>query len=1046
MKILTISDVHIHNYRFHKEYEQVFEELYKQIEQIKPDYIINCGDTAHTKLNISPAWVDITTRFFKRLAEFCPNILILGNHDLNVKNPDKMDAISPIVSAINNDNICFVPKAEVLYFSEHNVKFHVLSLIDKDNWNFAVDPNTINIGLFHGSIVGAETDIGWVIQHGEIELEQLKVFDYAICGDIHHSQALDKEGRIRYVGNLVQFNFGETDDKGFLVWDIKDKNTFSVEKHVIKNPKPFITINLNDNGELPNNLVVPLNSRLKLVSHKQISKDTLQKALDIAQHRYNPESLVSVTNFSSNSSSTEEDNGLDKLDLQNISVQDDLIREYLKDYSLDEDTLSKIFDVNRELNCQSDEEVVRNSTWKVKYLEWDNFFKYGENNYLNFDNMSGILGLFGNNSSGKTSAVDILLLTMFNTTSKNEKKNINCINYNKTNARSKVVLEIDNCEYTIERKFERVYKSKDKDDADAKVDVTFIRKDLLTGNVEKLNGDTRNETDKNIRKIFGTADDFLLTCVSSQLESLKFINEGWTKRKEILSRFLDLEQFDSKFKKGKELIQEYKVQTKKMADRNFNKEIEELKAAIKQIGDKNSITLKECEEKKKKLEQLVFENTTLQATIQSNSKQSIDIDSVNKTIEKCTIQIDKYKKQLEHLQTEKNNLDQELSKIDNRSNVERLSKLRTDEKLAREKLTSLTKQSSERDILKHKVEQAEKKTDLLKEVPCGEQYPDCKFIKDAISSKKKVVELQRELEKKNNELISLQEKADRYDLGKITKEIDFLEAQNKTFFQKSEQKIELNKSISFIEKNLSDEDEILRSANKKKKEFEEDKAQFQEIWEKQEKIDDNNSEIHSIKIELEKCDKAVKEYYKAIGHAEQKLELIYDQKNEYETSLSKYSILDLFLRCMHPNGIPFMIIKKNLPKINQEIASMLSNIADFQIFLRADERQLNILIQEENEAIPIEVAGGAEKTLATIAIRLALLSITTLPKADLMILDEPGTALDSDNLSSFMGILELLKTRFKSVVLISHLDSLKDCADRPLSLGKSGKFALLQEN
>ena len=44
------------------------------------------------------------------------------------------------------------------------------------------------------------------------------------------------------------------------------------------------------------------------------------------------------------------------------------------------------------------------------------------------------------------------------------------------------------------------------------------------------------ETDYNIRKIFGTIDDFLLTSMASQLDSLSYLNEGSTKRKEILGK------------------------------------------------------------------------------------------------------------------------------------------------------------------------------------------------------------------------------------------------------------------------------------------------------------------------------------------------------------------------------------------------------------------------------------------------------------------------------------------------------------------------------
>jgi DNA repair exonuclease SbcCD ATPase subunit len=76
-----------------------------------------------------------------------------------------------------------------------------------------------------------------------------------------------------------------------------------------------------------------------------------------------------------------------------------------------------------------------------------------------------------------------------------------------------------------------------------------------------LNGTTRNETDANIRKQFGTIEDFLLTSMASQLDSLSFIKEGSTKRKEILAKFLDLEIFEKKFKLAKEDSSDLKAVT-----------------------------------------------------------------------------------------------------------------------------------------------------------------------------------------------------------------------------------------------------------------------------------------------------------------------------------------------------------------------------------------------------------------------------------------------------------------------------------------------------
>ena len=39
-----------------------------------------------------------------------------------------------------------------------------------------------------------------------------------------------------------------------------------------------------------------------------------------------------------------------------------------------------------------------------------------------------------------------------------------------------------------------------------------------------------------------------MTSMSSQIDSLRFINEGSTKRKEALAKFLDLQFFEKKYK------------------------------------------------------------------------------------------------------------------------------------------------------------------------------------------------------------------------------------------------------------------------------------------------------------------------------------------------------------------------------------------------------------------------------------------------------------------------------------------------------------------
>ena len=197
---------------------------------------------------------------------------------------------------------------------------------------------------------------------------------------------------------------------------------------------------------------------------------------------------------------------------------------------------------------------------------------------------------------------------------------------------------------------------------------------------------------------------------------------------------------------------------------------------------------------------------------------------------------------------------------------------------------------------------------------------------------------------------------------------------------------------------------------------------------------------------IDKLEKAKNEHNRMIGSLEQKVETLQTKKQELADIRTEFAAYDLFMRCMHSNGIAYDIIKKRLPVINEEIAKTLSNIVDFEVFFQEEGNKLDVLIKHPTyEARPIEMGSGAEKTLASMGIRLALLSVSSLPKGNIFILDEPGTALDADNMEGFIRMLDLIKTYFKTVILISHLDSLKDIVDTEITIDKSGGFARVNQ-
>ena len=201
-------------------------------------------------------------------------------------------------------------------------------------------------------------------------------------------------------------------------------------------------------------------------------------------------------------------------------------------------------------------------------------------------------------------------------------------------------------------------------------------------------------------------------------------------------------------------------------------------------------------------------------------------------------------------------------------------------------------------------------------------------------------------------------------------------------------------------------------------------------------------EIAKKQKNINKCRTELQSLHRDNGSLAQQVQTLQEKKEWLHNLQNEITAFDLLMKCMHPNGIAYDIIKKKLPIINDEMSRILANVVDFEIFFEAEEKRLNIFIKHPKyDRRPIEMGSGAEKTLAAMAIRLALLSVSSLPKSNIFILDEPGTALDAENMDGFISILELIKTYFKTVILISHLDHLKDCVDQQITIDKKEGFA-----
>jgi len=1043
-RIAHISDTHIRNLKYHEEYRHVFKEIYDSLKQEQPDYIVHTGDLAHTKTQLSPEYFEMASNFLKSLAEIAPTIMILGNHDGNLKNGDRQDAVTPIVDALQHPNLTLL-KDSGEYSPENGLTFNVLSVFDRENWRRPSDDNSINIALYHGAIQGSHVDSNFSLDHGEDDITIFSYFDYAMLGDIHRTQALDPELKVWYAGSTVQQNFGESQLKGYLIWNIHSKLKHSVEKRMFRSPRPFVTIEINRDGTLPESNV-PRNSRLRLVSRYNLPIAKLKRACDYAQMKWSPSS-VSFINKSDPENSFSTDGTTSKsINMRSEENQKTFLLQFMDNQEIEDSVRDRVIELSREyLMKVSSSDVARNVVWDLQKMQWNYLFNYGKGNSLDFSKLNGLVGIFGKNYSGKSSIIDAALFGLFNTTSKGERKNVHIINQNQEKALCKLEIGVGDNVYKIARSLERTKTS-------AKTDLDFT-KYVFGTQAESKNGDTRNKTDENIRKVFGSLEDFMMTSFAAQNDSFGFINEGSTRRKEILAKFLDLQIFDQMHKLAKQDSSEMRGVIKHLNSVDWEKKLSKAQAELEEILDDVEAQKSLCKKHSSRLTVLIEDQKLIQSQVDAASQKDLDIDDLQsdlkktkKGLKKSTKESRGYQSSIDLTTQEINDLKRLMDTLELESNNAEVSIL------AYENLVSEIAKTEPAVVnLDRQIKNLQSKIDMLHD---HEYDPDCEycsnneFVKQAEQAKIDIVSIREEREEQSEELKRLAASLEAFDIDNLREKVS-------NFTSSTDQLNTLQKQLERLELQLQNEQSKTEVFEQKIKAIEADIIYYNDNIEAyrlissygnlsslQRDLKAVNKTIDIKKEEIQRCEDKILQFMSEKGSTERLIEEAKEKIKQIKDAERDYIAYDIFVRATHANGISYEVIKSMLPIINEEIQKILSSIVEFQVFFAEDGDKLEIYLKHPNyDPRPLSMGSGAEKTIASMAVRLALVSVSSLPKSNIFILDEPATALDADHMEGFVRLLQMIKSQFKTVLLITHLESLKDVVDRTIEIDKVDGYA-----
>ena len=1023
-KIYHVSDVHIRILKRHGEYRHVFENMFNYINKTKTknSIAVVTGDIVHSKLDMSPELIRMLTDFF--IGFNIPTIVILGNHDMNLNNLYREDALSPILDMIKNDNIVFVKENGTFNFAGITWNHMAVNVEPSQYINGNdIETDNIKIALHHGAVHTAKTDIGYEISNEHVTTELFSGYDMTLLGDIHKPAQFLTE-TIAYPGSLIQQNHGESLDHGILVWDVETCKAEFVEIH---NDYGYVTIETDGANIIKSPHRMPLKPRIRIKFNETSAAD-MNRLVATIRKKYNVQDITIQRTITEKHET--DSNSIVIGNVRDVEYQNTLLTDFInvKFPTATLPELDAIRHINRSINSKLPTiESVRHITWHPVSFEFDNMFSYGDGNRVDFNKLSDVCGLFAANTSGKSSLLDAITYTIFDKCSKTSKAH-EVLNNKKSSFRGVFKFKMHDVLYTVERIGTR------KKDNHVKVDVNFYTE------TENLNGDERSDTNKSIRRYLGTYDDFILTAFSLQADNNNFIEKSQRERKDLLSQFLDITVFEQLYQLAVDEIKETSGRLKAFKKTDFAETITSADNIIK-----NNETLIEDTNKLESKNQELLSNLHDQILqlIETKQPTTYDGDNIDILIETETGLTNK----VEQLQTIIDELEQLADSYQYKLNV--INKLMIDNyhdiDSIRKHVSNLTEQNNILiDLeLDHKTQTSiindkQKKIDHL----TTHQYDSkCKycvsnvFVQDAIHAKNQIDQDRKVLNELNIKIDNTKNKIK--ELSPFNIQLNDYEVNiEKIKFYKN--KIELNNlQLQIHENDLQTKESELEINADRQELFRRNETAIQHNIAIDNKIIECKSEINRVTLEIKKLQDLVKINHGEIEVAKTNRKTALEQLEIYQQLEIEYKAYEYYLKSVQRDGIPYELISKAIPKIETEINNVLNQVVNFNMVMNTDGKNINgHIIYDEDNYWPLELTSGMERFISSLAIRIALINVSALPRPNFIAIDEGWGSLDSEHIAAVANLFDYFRTKFDFSIIISHVDTMRDMVDNLIEVNK----------
>ena len=1048
MVIAHLSDIHIRKTRRHKEYKVVLENLVSSLESLTVDRIVIAGDLLHNKTDLSPEAVQLASHYLDALSDIAPIDLILGNHDCVINQHNRLDSLSPIIELLQSRGkpIVLYNDSEMVEVSDDLVYGIFAQQHTKHQWpiEFERKEGKKYVALYHGPVDGSRTSASYRID-SDVDKSVFRNYDFGMLGDIHSRQAmvLDKNGKVKvaYSGSLIQQNFGEEIEKGFLLWDLDTKKCTFIQ---IANDWGFKTFRLDADAivnidklqfDLPPKPYVRI-----LLSSDDYSVTTSKHVESAIRSKYNPEGLFIEVDVQG----TVDDLSLIETpgNVTDLKTQQDLLKQYFaKRPTVSEQEVEEILSIHKDFydTCATEEyDTYKGRKWVIHKVMFDNVFSYGSNNIINFDKLRGLTGIFSPNASGKSSILYAILQGFFNASDRTGGRNVvDVIHKNKNEGSIEIEFSVDDQRYIIERKFKRNKRNPSR--ANNKVELFQI----ISGDKVNISGHANvRQTEESIRSLLGSYEEHTMTTFSQQFDVTRFIDHGQTNRKDLLARFLGLNVIDDLQKSIKEetsttktLLREYQEQDYPSILNQFESKRKETVESILGIKEQSDEIETSLDENRKEKEVLVKSLHPVYEDLRPLASIDSDIKGSSKTIEKLEVNWDSNQKIKVEMMTRYQQASTQLKEVNKDKPFEEKKKFYYNMKSDYEELQSEWKLRNQIAGTKEKQITILNKHDWFE---TNETCKKCSFLTGAFVAKE-------ELEEERQWFKDTRNRLDKFD--KTLSSSNFI-SEEKMYesYSKEKETIETKlENIDVVLENVKLQLELernkLSSYRQEEKSYKKNADSIQYNGRVNTNIQELDSNLAVLETELRTNNDELTKNNTLLGQLTQSITDLGGNIEVLKEIEKKYVLHEFLMDAFSNDGIPLMIMNKAVPLINNEIRKILSNVTNFEVFLEVDTEahDLMIFIDDGTSRRRVELGSGMEKTLTALTIRAALSNISLLPTCNLFVIDEGFGTLDSENINHMNQLLGYLKGKFENVLIISHIESMQDITNNVININKNEK-------